>query len=442
MRPRPLLLLATCFASLTAYAQSTAAKPKVAVLGLEVSGDSATDQKATEAAKILTRELRREANRSDGPFDLAPNSGKDLLEMKLLSDCSDEGRRCMSEIGKQLHAQRLIYGSLQRTRRGYSVELRLLDTDTAQLLKDLDETIPHGDVIATGGLQRRARALYGKLTGAGEEGSLSITSNAERGTVYVDGGIRTSLSAGSARVSGLTEGVHSLAIEAPGFDRFETDVDIAAGENRNLRAKLTEAEARGGEGPPGGEPGGEIDASARPGHGWRIAVWGGVIATAGAGLGWAYSGLTVLGEQNDIHDASVEYSNFKPEPLGLQPSKITTDETDASGNPFVKDACATYAPGEKTGEPNDPRPGAVREILDSCDSAKRHRTLVNLVWIPATAAAALFTGFAIYKGYIAPDKMTRTEREAAARKHRKKTRLTVAPAIGPNLLGAGLELQF
>jgi hypothetical protein len=438
MRLRPLLILATCLASLTAQAQLAAAKPKVAVLGLEVSGDSATDQKATEAAKVLTRELRREANRSDGPFDLAPNSGKDLLEMKLLSDCSDEGRRCMSEIGKQLRAQRLIYGKLERTRRGYAVELRLLDTESAQLLKELDETVTQGEVAATGGLQRRARALYAKLTGAGEEGSLSITSNAERGTVYVDGGIRTSLSAGSARVSGLTEGVHSIAIEAPGFDRYETEVDIAAGANRSMRARLKEAVATGGEEPSGGE----VEAAAvRPGGTWRIAAWGGVIATVGAGAGWAYSGLTVRGEEKDIKAASSTYSEFTPGP-GLEPSKITTEKTDKNGNPTVDDACTSYAPGETSGPPNDPRPGAVREILSSCDKAKRHRTLVNLVWIPATAAAALFTGFAIYKGYIAPGKMTRTEREAAARKHRKPSRLTVAPAIGPNLLGAGLELQF
>ena len=439
MRPRPLLLLATCFASLTAYSHSSAAKPKVAVLGLEVSGDSATDQKATEAAKVLTRELRREANRSDGPFDLAPNSGKDLLEMKLLSDCSDEGRRCMSEIGKQLHAQRLIYGSLQRTRRGYAVELKLLDADSAQLVKEIDETIPHGDVTATGGLQRRARAMYGKLAGAGEEGTLAISSNAERGTVYVDGAIRTSLSAGSARVSGLTEGVHSLAIESPGFDRFETEVDISAGQNRSLRAKLNEAEARGGD----ETPGGDIAAAGpeRPGRGWRIAVWGGALATAGAGIGWVYSGLTVNSAEDDVFKASTEYKNFTPGP-GMPDSMVVAPDPDGDGNTTLDDACREYKDnGERAA--NDPRSAMVSRIISACDKGKTHSTLVNLVWIPATAAAALFTGFAIYKGYIAPGKMTRSEREAAARKHHGKgPRVTVAPAIGPNLLGAGLELQF
>src|SRR5687767_760777 len=92
MRSRPLLLLASCFASLIASGQTSQAKPKVAVLGLEVAGQSATDPKATGTAKELTRELRREAARPNGPFEPAPNSNKDLLEMKLLSDCSDEGK--------------------------------------------------------------------------------------------------------------------------------------------------------------------------------------------------------------------------------------------------------------------------------------------------------------------------------------------------------------
>src|SRR5262245_56426364 len=161
MRSRPLLILATCFASVTAFARVSHARPKLAVLGLEVTGDSAMDPKSTEAAKALTRELRREANRPNGSFELAPNSNKDLLEMKLLSDCSDEGRRCMSEIGKQLKAERLLYGKLERKKGGYSVSLRLLDTEKGELVNQTSDVIPLSDITVVG-LQRRARSLYGR----------------------------------------------------------------------------------------------------------------------------------------------------------------------------------------------------------------------------------------------------------------------------------------
>ncbi len=427
------MLLATCLASLTVFASSVSAKPKVAVLGLEVTG--MMDQKATEAAKVLTRELRREANKSGGAFDLAPNSGKDLLEMKLLSDCSDEGRRCMSDIGKQLRADRLIYGHLQRSRRGFTVELRLLDTDKAELLGEVEEVISGSDAGATGGLTRRARSLYARLTGAGAEGALAISATAddgsvERGTVFVDGEIRTSLSAGSARVSGLRQGTHRVAIEAKGFERYETDVNIKAGESRSLKARLT-ALAVANVTVEGSEGEGE-----RPGRGWRIAVWGGVLAGIGAGAGWAYSGITVRNESDEKNAATLEYSDLNDPPNNLN---AVQSEPDPMGGRSFPDACGKFEELGETGEGD--RADLVAQVVSSCERAYRHQDLVNLVWIPATAAAVLFTGFAVYKGYIAPGRMTPSER-AAARKKRGKPRVTVMPAIGPNLVGAGLELQF
>jgi hypothetical protein len=413
---------------LIVFAPSVSAKPKVAVLGLEVTGTM--DQKASEAAKVLTRELRREANKSGGAFDLAPNSGKDLLEMKLLSDCSDEGRRCMSDIGKQLRADRLIYGHLQRGKRGFTVELRLLDTEKADLVREVEEVIPASEASAAGALTRRARALYGQLTGAGEEGALAITAitdegSVERGTVFVDGEIRTSLSAGSARVSGLSQGTHRVAIEARGFDRYETEVNIKAGESRSLKANLVAVEMADA------ELGGEGDV--RPGRGWRIAVWGGVLAGIGTGAGWAYSGVTVSNTEKDLDAATLAYGglNSPEDPNAVSPKGMADQ---------LKYHCEDFETGGETA-PGDPRSAHVTEIRDLCDKGPRHRNLVNLVWIPATAAAVLFTSFAVYKGYIAPGKMTPSER-AAARKKRNKRRVTVMPAIGPNLVGAGLELQF
>lgn len=425
MRLRPLLILATCFTSVAAFAQVSQARPKLAVLGLEVTGESAMDQKSTEAAKALTRELRREANRPNGAFELAPNSNKDLLEMKLLSGCSDEGRRCMSEIGKQLKAERLLYGKLERKKTGYTISLRLLDTETTEVVNQLTDAVPFADITVVG-LQRRARSLYGRLTGAGEDGALAITASAERGTVYVDGKIRTSLSAGSARIRGLSRGVHSIAIESPGFDRFETEVSIDSGETRNLTANLVEA----GDG--GGGPDAEIGSGAgeRPGKGWRVAFWSGVLAAGVAGAGWTYSGLTVLSEEKKKDDAAEAF----PEP---QEWFGPPNYDPASGD--FSDACAAFS-GTQSDDMTAAQRKAARDVRSACDAGQRHEKLVNWVWIPATAASVIFAGFAYYKGYIAPGAGS-YERQAGRRK-RSRGRVTVAPAVGPNLIGAGLELQF
>src|SRR5450432_1560814 len=87
-----------------------AANKKLAVLGIEAVDDGAGSQKkTTELAKTLTESLRSKVTTSTG-YDLAPNSAKELAELKLLSDCLDEGAECMAAIGKDLNADVLLYG--------------------------------------------------------------------------------------------------------------------------------------------------------------------------------------------------------------------------------------------------------------------------------------------------------------------------------------------
>jgi hypothetical protein len=417
MPARPFLILATCLASFPALAVSAHAKPKVAILGLEVTGQSATDQKAIRAADDLTKELRREAQRDSGPYELAPNSNKTLLDIKMLSECSDEGLKCMSEIGQQMGAERLIYGKLERKKAGYEVSLKLLNTETHKTEGTTSAVIPFAEV-SSGGLARRARTIYGHLIGAPEEGGLEITSNAERGTVFVDGEIKTSLSAGSARVSGLSAGSHTIAIEADGYERYETEVSVAAGGSESLRASLV---------PLDGDGGGEEE-EGRPGGGWRIAFWSGVVAAGVGGGGWAYSGLQVLSAQDDVDAASRDYSRGND----LEPPP--------SMGRFA-DACVSFESAPSSGlSPADQ--DAVNRVNDACDRGKQHQKLVNFLWMPMTIGAAVFSGFAYYKGYVAPKRVT-AEREARRRRHRARQRnFVVAPALGPNLIGAGLGIQF
>src|SRR5688572_12086225 len=82
-------------------ATASAAKPTVAILGLEVIDDgTGMEAKTTQFAKELTEELRKRPKAGTGPYALAPGSDKDLLELKLLSGCESEGKDCMAAIGK------------------------------------------------------------------------------------------------------------------------------------------------------------------------------------------------------------------------------------------------------------------------------------------------------------------------------------------------------
>jgi hypothetical protein len=410
MRLRPFLILATCLASIPVLALPAHAKPKVAILGLEVTGAGATDQKAIKAADELTKELRREAQRDSGPYELAPNSNKTLLDIKMLSECSDEGLKCMSEIGQQMGAERLIYGKLEKKKGGYQVTLKLLNTESRKSEGTAESVIPIADVSASGGLARRARTLYGQLIGAPDEGGLEITSNAERGTVLVDGEIKTSLSAGSARVSGLASGSHSIAVEADGFERFETEVSIAPGDTESLRASLV---------PLAGDD--TDDGDKRPGSGWRIAFWSGVVVAGVGGAGWAYSGLQVLSAQDNVDSQS---SNFNVPDIDPAPRDMDGKHDNA---------CRAF---------REAGLGSENPVIEACDRGEQHQKLVNYLWMPMTIGAAVFSGFAYYKGYMQPKRMS-AEREARRHRRRGKQRnFVVTPALGPDLIGAGLGIQF
>ena len=418
MRARHLVTLALAVVLLPALARPVWAKPKVAVLGLEVTGKSGNNPKAISAAKSLTHALRHEANRPTSPFELAAGSNKDLLEMKMLSGCSDEGHSCMADIGKQLGANKLIYGRLERGSGGYKVSINLLDTSSTELEKQSSELVAFGDMEGSS-LERRARTLYGKLTGAPQEGMLDITANAERGTVYVDGKIRTTLSAGSARVTGLSEGMHSVSIEAPGYEGFKTDVGITGGQTETLQASLTQSGGGGGEG------------EGQPGHAWRVAFVSGMIATGVAGAAWTYSGFKVLSAEDDVSVASEAYGGG-----GLK---------DYIQNGQYTDACAAFKDSSKVpaGDMNE-FGMAARKVESACDSGNRYRTLTN-VFIATTGVAALFTAFAYYEGYIAPKHVSAREREEARRRrkhHKQGPTVVVTPAVGPGLVGAGLEITF
>src|SRR5687768_13650413 len=82
------------------------AKPKIAVLGLEVVDQSGTPTATdTQAAKELSEGLRARANLGAGPYQLAPGADKELIDQKLLNNCDNEAPACMAAIGNQLGAE-------------------------------------------------------------------------------------------------------------------------------------------------------------------------------------------------------------------------------------------------------------------------------------------------------------------------------------------------
>ena len=244
MKHAAILALALLFLGIGTRAAS--AKPKVAVLGIEVTG--AIDQAATGAAHDLTEGLRSKAKQGNGPFQLAPNSDRELIDEKVLKNCDSEGPLCMSDIGKDINTDVLIYGQLAKSSDGYSAKIFVLDVKKKSKEKDLTVRIPGGS--SSDAVRALAKKAYSDLVGGGappaeQPGTLMIEANVDAGTVFVDDEQKEILKDGKATLH-LPEGRYRVAVESPGRRRKEIAVTIAGTESTTESFQLAAKDDRGG----------------------------------------------------------------------------------------------------------------------------------------------------------------------------------------------------
>ncbi len=405
-----------CVGAVGALAQP---KPTIAVLGLEIIDDGAGIDDATQKFAVgLTEALRRRAMLGKGPYTLAPNSNKDLLELKLLSNCADEGRGCMSDIGKEMKAERLMYGKVERRKDGYQVSLKLLNTQSGAMERTLSDIVPFDEADRAGTLDW-GRKFYNRLTGMPDTGSVKVSANANKGTVYIDGEVKTTLSAGSATISGIEEGEHTIAIESRGWERYEGSFTVAPGEQTEVSVSLD----RKGGGIVGGKKGG----GKRPGGTSRALFWTSVIATGASVTAFTVTGLQVRSLEDD------KQTQFEQ----LVAAGGNTSGAPTDSNSDFTDVCAIANTNLDNANADVAR--IAGDLRDTCDKGRSRATLTN-VFIGTSVATALAASYFYYKGYIEPGKSGK-ERQARGRKA-KKSRVVVAPTVGPNVVGAGLEIQF
>ncbi len=217
-----------------------AGKPTVAILGLEVvDASGAVDPEAVKVAKELTDGLRARAKVGSGPYALAPGSDKELIDEKLIKNCDNEAMSCMSQIGKDLGANFLMYGRLEKRGDGYQVQINLLNIDKRKFEKTKTPlTIPFAQKDSAS-LAAAAKRVYNDLTGVVESGTLIVTSNVPDGEVFLDEQPKGKLNAGSLTIDRLAEGRYRLAIQADRYERSEVVVTIRSGESTPQTLNLT-----------------------------------------------------------------------------------------------------------------------------------------------------------------------------------------------------------
>ncbi len=239
---RRIAVLALLFTALVS-SPAFAGKPTVAVLGLEVVDPSGQiDQSTTGVAKDLTDALRSRAKMPSNPYAFQPGSEKELIDEKLIKNCDNEAISCMSQIGKDLGADFLIYGKFEKKPDGYVVTINLLNVGKKKFEKSRSPmTIPHGAAKDPTAIGTAATKAYNDLVGVVANGTLIVRSNADRGTILLDNDPKGSLASGTLTLS-LPEGPYRLVVEADGFERStETKVTVRSGETTTQQVTMVEA---------------------------------------------------------------------------------------------------------------------------------------------------------------------------------------------------------
>ena len=284
----PLVLMAGLVVALARPAGADT-RPRIAVLGLEVT--SAVDVRTTELAHELTEGMRARARLGSGPYAYAPSSERELIDEKLIKQCDNEGLGCMSEIGKELDADVIIYGKLEKTDKVVRMSLHLLDVVKKSKINRTSTTVPLSSSKEE--VKIAARKAYEELAGAaaaGGAGTVEVETNVQTGTVYVDDSSSEVLENGKATLT-LPEGRYRIAVESPGRRRKEITVTVKSEQVITQQFELIE---------------GSTVVRSSSTRGWRTAffVTGGV--GAGFGLYSLFQFLSWRGDVNNIRAAKTD----------------------------------------------------------------------------------------------------------------------------------------
>lgn len=354
-------------------------RPRVAVLGLEVT--SAVDVRTTELAHDLTEGMRARARLGSGPYAYAPSSERELIDEKLIKQCDNEAPACMSEIGKELDADVIVYGKLEKDDKVVRVTLHLLDVNKKSKLNRI------GTVVAMSAskddVKAAARKAYEELAGAsaaGGAGTVEIEANVPDGTVFVDDSSSETLVNGKATLT-LTEGRYRIAVESAGKQRKEITVTVKAEQVITQQFDLVAGSGR---------PGGRSGASA-----WKWAFIGTGVVGGGLGIYSFYMWMSWRGDITNIRAS-------KP-----TPGFITADDCDG---------------GKPAGYVND-KSG----VFESVCSTRRTNVITGII------AGAMIVPFAItgYMAFFRGDKRNSESRQMA-----------LTPVVTPDTAGAMFHMTF
>ena len=402
----PLFAASVALASLCALATPAAAQPKVAALGIQPAGTPAGLAQRCSAA--LGTHLKEAGYKRV--------QGKSLVEIKLVFGCVNEGAACMAKVGKNLNADKLLWGTLSKKRDRFVLSLSMLDVASKKLRKARRTYSQKAFSRDPEGTVRKA--VEGLLPA--QIGTIKLSSSVSGAEVLLDG-----RPMGPINDQGLdmqvSAGAHTLQVRRDGYRAWVKRVTVRAGETLPLAATL-ELIDRGTTPPVGTDkPPVAVTPKGKDARtGWKVAFYIATSVTVGLGVGLVVNGLGVLNNADD-KDA------------------VLRDNTDISLNVRRNGCDAKGQPGYE-------------KIESYCDSGEQGATIQNIM-IGGIAVSALVSAFFFYKAYLASgsssgdEDVAHIDHETGPEKielpaKTAKLDWSVTPSVGPQGAHLGFSLTF
>jgi PEGA domain len=399
------LAFVTVIASLGLGREAAAeADAATAVLGLEAL-DGAPDNVATE----ITDALRQRVASTRG-FLLV--QGKDLVEVKLVFSCPDEGPACMAQAGKSMGATKLIFGNVKKVGADYQVTLKLLDVNRSVVDSWATEAVPRRKAEPTV-FRSLAPAWLSKLTGKGAGGNLQIKANVSGAAVSLDGARVGVTGAQAVAIADVAPGRHEVAVEKSGFSTAKQEFTLAAGQSLPLSLSLSSVSVEVGPGeqaetPPvivhrPSEAPGESPSEGGGSHTMaRAGFWVAVVATVGsAALGLKFA--------RDVQQINSELDPYRRYPC--------------AGSPY---GCNLKGDPEPMLDANEKS-----TVANKTNSGKQDQLLEEIFLIGAVPFA-IAGGYFLYKGYL----------DSGSEKTTASRGLRIFPTVSASAGGIVTEFDF
>jgi hypothetical protein len=159
---------------------------------------------------------------------------KDLMEIKLTFSCDELLPSCMSQAGRSIGADRLLYGVIEDKGSKLDVRLQLLDVQLGALERQVKETIDRKELQA-GAVQQLATKLFNQIVPSNARPVLSVNSTPAGCTVEVDGSERGQT---PLTLKDLSPGVHTVTVRGDGLAAQSRNVELLAGGTVDVAVKL------------------------------------------------------------------------------------------------------------------------------------------------------------------------------------------------------------